>query len=302
MKRKLKRLLVRILEIIYRLSPASERIARIEQSLNRSGNGMQVLLSLHYKELLRQGAALPKFDDVEFRAFSQNGEDGILLYLFSLIATTNKRAVEICAGDGIQCNTANLIVNHGWNALLIDGDEGNVNCGGAFYKQCPDTMVWPPKFIHAWITAENVNSLVSDNGFTGDIDLLSLDMDGVDYWIWDALTVIKPRVVVLEYNNIWGPDVSVTVPYNPEFRTEYNQWGCDYSGASLAAFVKLGRKKGYRLVGCQRYGFNAFFVRSDINPEIFPEVPASSCFGHPFAQFSMSNRLSTVIDREWVKI
>ena len=151
---------------------------------------------LTYQNLLRQKQPLPSFEDIEFRAFSQNGEDGILLLIFSIIGMTNRRCVEVCAGDGIECNTANLIVNHGWLGLLFDGNQRNIARGQKFYKIGKSTNTWPPSLIHAWITAENINHLIEKEGFNGEIDLFSLDMDGVDYWIWKALHVINPRVVV----------------------------------------------------------------------------------------------------------
>jgi hypothetical protein len=245
---------------------------RVQQS-GGVDQGVQNLLALRYKEMLHHRLPLPRLADVEFRAFSQNGEDGILLYLFSLLGTTNKKCVEICAGDGIECNTANLIINHGWTGLLVDGNEANVDRGRRFYAECRDTFVRPPTFIQAWITAETINDLVAGHGFTGDIDLLSLDLDGVDYWVWQALDVVRPRVVVLEYQGVWGPEHAVTVPYRPDFQADFSRTPL-YCGASLAAFVKLGRQKGYRLVGSHRLGFNAFFVCDGVGEELFPEVPA----------------------------
>ncbi len=99
------------------------------------------------------------FDDAEFRNHSQNGEDAILWYIFSLIGTANKRCIEICASDGVQCNSANLIINRGWNGLLFDGDESLIRKGQEYYKTHPDTFIYPPRLCHAWITAENVNDL-----------------------------------------------------------------------------------------------------------------------------------------------
>jgi hypothetical protein len=262
----------------------------------------QIALSLLYKDRLAQGLPLAAFDDVEFRVFSQNGEDGILWYIFSLIGTTNKKSVEICAGNGTQCNTANLIVNHGWRGLLCDGDEEAVRQGKTFFGKCKDTSLWPPAFAHSWITVENVNDLIREYGFDGEIDLLSLDMDGVDYWIFKALTCINPRVIVLEYNNLWGPDRAVTVPYQPDFRAEYAEFGLSYGGASLAAFEKLASQKGYRLVGCQRYGYNAFFIRNGLAEDIFPGTPVSKCLDQPFAQLAQKNRLPNVINRPWVDV
>jgi len=289
----------------------------------RSNKATQVLLSMQYKKMLALNLPMPKFEDVEFRAYSQFGEDGILLYLFSVIGATNKKCVEICGGGGND-NTANLIINHGWNGLFFEGSESHIQRGRQFYARCADTKVWPPKLVQAWITAENVNSLIAKQGYSGEIDLLSLDMDGVDYWVWKAIECIRPRVVVVEYNNIWGPDESVTIPYRYDFIAENNNVSPlyyqkrrvvntfagkqiadrvdNYFGASLAAFVKLGQQKGYRLVGCERYGLNAFFVKSGVGEEVLPEVPLSACFTHPYVQYAMSVRKQKVIDREWVAV
>lgn len=302
MKKLAGNVLRKLLLVIDNNQPINRKIDVILANASHVSNVTQILLSLKYKELLYKRAPLPKFEDVEFRAFSQNGEDGILLYLFSLIGTTNRKAVEVCAGDGIECNTANLIVNHGWNALLFDGNEENIRRGQQFYSTCKTTRFWPPTLVNAWITAENINSLIVDNGFEGEIDLLSLDLDGMDYWIWKAINCINPRVVVLEYNSLWGSEHTVTVPYKADFGAEHNEFGVDYGGASLPAFVKLGREKGYRLVGCQFYGFNAFFVRSGIGEDIFPEIPASKCFEHPSAQYAIKERLPKVVDLEWTRV
>jgi hypothetical protein len=291
--------------------------------LRRSNKATQVLLSMQYKEMLSLHLPMPKFEDVEFRVYSGLGEDGILLYLFSVLGTTNKKCVEICGGGGYD-NTANLIINHGWNGLFFDGREKNIRKGQQFYAQCADTKIWPPKLMQAWITAENINGLLEKQGYTGEIDLLSLDMDGVDYWVWKAIERISPRVVVLEYNNALGPELSVTIPYNSSFVTETNSRPMllfhgrrvvntfvgkkiadridNYYGASLAAFTKLGKQKGYRLVGCERFGYNAFFVRSDIGEEILPEVTPTECFDHPFQQYASEVRRKTVANRDWVEV
>jgi hypothetical protein len=242
------------------------------------------------------------FKDVGFRVHSQYEEDGILLFIFSLIGTTNKKCIEICAGDGIECNTANLILNHRWIGLLCDGKEKNVIKAKEFYSKHPDTRYWPPTIAKEWITKDNVNKLIEGNGFTGEIDLLALDIDGVDYWLWKEITVISPRVVVLEFNSLWGPDVSVTVPYSDNFATEFTQYGSDYAGASLKAFVKLNREKGYRLVGTNAIATNAFFIRNDISCSWLPEIDTSDCFEHPRARFGMKQRLPGVKNKEWVEV
>ena len=236
---------------------------------------LQILLSAKYRELADRRIA-PTMEDIEFRTFSQNGEDGVLLYILSLIGTTNRKVVEICAADGIECNSANLIINHGWKGLLFDGDAANVERGRQLYAGLSDTFIRPPIIAQSWITAENVNDEIVRYGFRGEIDLLSIDVDGNDFWIWKAIECVQPRVVVLEYNGVWAADRAVTVPYDPNFRLDFSRVPF-YCGASLAAFVALGRQKGYRLVGCPRTQINAFFVRSDLGAELLPEVPASSC-------------------------
>jgi len=156
--------------------------------------------------------------------------------------------------------------------------------------------------VHAWITAENIDSLIGGNGFRGEVDLLSLDIDGIDYWLWNAIEVVSPRVVIAEVQAIWGSERSVTVPYSPDFRAGFfNGFGI-YSGASLPAFVKLAAKKGYRLVGCERYGFNAVFLRNDVGQREFPEVPARDCFNHPFAKWAYDELRPMVADKEWIEV
>lgn len=255
-----------------------QELRRIDETSTIS-KGMQLLLALKYKELLHENAPPLPFGDVEFRCFSQNGEDGILLYLFSLLGTVNKKAVDIGAGHGLVGNTANLIVNHGWRGLLLDGNEDNVRYGNAFYATCRDTCLRPPIFAQAWITVDNVNELITRHGYGGEIDLLSLDIDGMDYWIWQAIECAQPRVVVLEYNGVWGPDRAVTVPWQADFRLDFSRQPY-YGGASLAAFVKLARTKGYRLVGCERIGVNAFFLRAGVGESLFPEIPAAQGLEH----------------------
>jgi hypothetical protein len=140
-----------------------------------------------------------------------------------------------------------------------------------------------------------VNDIVSNAGISGPIDLLSLDIDGMDWWVWKALDVIQPQVIVCETHNPVPPDLAVTVPYDPKFAFD----SPDYRGASLAAMVKLGRDKGYRLIGAHRFGFNAFFMREGVGEAWFPEVTAESCLRDPFTLKSRAERWPRVKDRPW---
>lgn len=265
----------------------------------------QIQLQLTYRQIAAVGAKLPSLGDVGFKVFSQADEDGILLFIFSILGTTNKKCAEICAGHGMECNTANPIIHHGWTGLLVDGDPELVRQGKAFYQSHGATFICPPTFIASWITRDNVNDLLRTNGFEGEIDLLSLDIDGVDYWIWQALDVVQPRVVVVEYQDIIGPEKALTVPYADDFNA--NKYPTtdgmpNFCGASLAAFTKLARRKGYRLVGCNRYGFNAFFVRDGLGEKELPEIPVSECFKHPKVLWGMKHRWPLVKDLPWVEV
>jgi hypothetical protein len=260
----------------------------------------QLSLQMHYRALASTpGAQRPALTDVGFRQYSQCDEDGILLYLFSLIGTVNKTCVEICAADGLECNTTNLIINHGWWGHLFDGSDANVTRGRAFFSGHKDTFIHPPAFTQAWITAEGVNEVIERSGVSGRIDLLSLDLDGVDYWVWKAITIIDPVVVVCEVHNPVPPDVAVTVPYRQDFAVA--SFLDLFRGASLAAMVKLGAEKGYRLVGTNRYGFNAFFVKRGVGEALLPEVSAESCARDPYTRAQQA-RWPTVRDREWVHV
>jgi hypothetical protein len=156
--------------------------------------------------------------------------------------------------------------------------------------------------VNSWITRENVNELLKQNGVLGPVDLLSLDLDGVDYWIWEAIEVIRPRVVIAEVQCIWGALRAVTVPYSESFRAPVHDRFKVYCGASLPAFVKLARRKGYRLVGVERLGFNAVFIADGIGEEMLPEVDIAACVDRPFARWARSELLPKVADLEWVDV
>lgn len=264
----------------------------------------QRMLQFHYQSLLAQRLPLPKLSDAGFRVFSHADEDGILHYIFSLIGTTNKVCLEVAFTSPYGANTTNLIVNNGWNGILVCARESEVGSVERFFASHPDTHDYPPKVYQQWVTVENINETVEEglNDLylqTKDIDLFSLDIDGVDYWIWKALKVVEPRVVLVEYHNVLG-ERSITVPYNPDF----NRFNIhpDYMGASLPAFVKLAKEKGYRLVGCNRYGYNAFFIRNGVGEDTISEVSIQDCLRHPQALDAQKNRLPAVMSYEWEEI
>lgn len=206
----------------------------------------------HPKRLLRHG----------YKVYSQCDEDGIIEEIFRRIGTRSRTFVEFGVETGKECNTAKLLVE-GWKGLWLDGAASNVaKIRESLVDFFNDGRL---QVIESFITAENINGLIEQGGISGEIDLLSIDIDMNDYWVWKAIDVVKPRVVVIEYNATLRPPMSVVIPYDPT-----RLWnGSNYFGASLEALTRLGREKGYRLVGCNFGGANAFFVHESCAGDLF---------------------------------
>lgn len=204
-----------------------------------------------------------------YSVFSQFEEDGLILFILAVIGMKTELFIEIGSDDGLNSNCANLALNFGWPGLFIDANQRSVSRGQYFYKRYPNPFGDKPKFHAGKVTRENINSIVESSGYAGEIDVLSIDIDGNDYWIWDALSVVSPRVVIIETHIIYS-DKDLIVPYDAEyiFPGRHPQ----YHGASPIAMVRLGKKKGYRLIGANRLGFNFIFLRNDEGSDVLPEV------------------------------
>jgi hypothetical protein len=209
----------------------------------------------------------------EFKVTSQWGEDGIIEHLLRHVSIDRKIFVEFGVQDYQEANTRFLLVHHNWSGLVIDGDSENIA------KVRQDSVYWRfnLKSESAFVTRENINSIISRHGIIGDVGILSVDIDGNDYWVWEAIDCISPRIVIAEYNALFGPRAAVSVPYDEKFvrtRAHYSNlyWGC-----SLQALESLGRRKNYALVGCNSAGNNAFFVRNDVIGAL-PERKSSEAF------------------------
>lgn len=200
-------------------------------------------------------------DEVEFQVFSQRGEDGIIQYLINHIDIPNKIFVEFGVETYTESNTRFLLINNNWSGLVIDGSKNNIN----FIKK--DYIYWKYDItaVESFITKENINKIISEYTKVSDIGILSVDIDGNDYWIWKEIDCIKPRIVICEYNSAFGNDKKVTVPYKADFVRRKEHYSDLYFGASLAAFCELAEEKGYDFIGTTRAGVNAYFVRKDLS-------------------------------------
>jgi hypothetical protein len=236
-------------------------------------------LLLSYQRLVVAGDPLPSIHDSGFRVFSQFDEDGVILYLLAAGGMGTRRFVDLGAGDGVYAsNCANLALNLGFDGLFVEADAAKAEHARRFYEGHADTRERPPRVVQAFVTRENVNELVRGAGFEGDIDLLSIDVDGNDYWLWQALNCVSPRFVVVEAHTELGFEDYV-MPYEPGFDWRQAPAGMRI-GASPAAFQRLAGELGYRLVGSNLYGFNLCFARNDVGTETLPPVELDTLFRH----------------------
>ncbi len=200
-----------------------------------------------------------------FGILSQNGEDGLTWAIFQLAGVTNRRFVEI--GSGVNGgNSGFLAAEFGLTVLMVHAEQARTE--NLRVRFGPGVIA-----IARRITRENVNATVTEHGLTGEIDLFSLDIDGNDYWVWEALDACSPRLVIVEYNAWFGPDRAVVVPYAPKFRRRKTvEWR--YYGASLTALTRLAARKGYRLILTEPRGVNAYFLRTDVCPALQAQEPS----------------------------
>lgn len=245
--------------------------APITKQLDMQG---ELLCEMHLRELLRSEPYNhpQRLERHGFRSFSQNDEDGILQEIFRRIGAANRTFVEFGVQDGLQTNTR-LLLYQGWRGLWIEADRAAyARMLHAFDAEVAARQL---QVLNTFVTAESISGLI-DSARLGELDLLSIDIDGNDYWIWDAIQ-FKPRVVVIEYNAKFRPPTKWIMQYNPEHRWNYS----DYHGASLESLNALARQKGYSLVGCCLAGVNAFFVRDDLMQDHFESLEVADLYNPP---------------------
>ena len=212
--------------------------------------------------------ALTRIADAEFKVFSQFGDDGIIQYLIHLIGIPRDKQIFIEFGvqNYQESNTRFLLMNDNWRGLILDGDKANMD----YVIQSSDYWRHDLTAVAAFIDRDNVNDLFLQHGFSGEIGLLSVDIDGNDYWVWERIEAVNPIIVVAEYNSTFGAQLAVTIPYDPTFQRSRAHYSNLYWGASLKALCLLAKRKGYAFVGCNSAGNNAYFVRLDKLADITP--------------------------------
>ena len=234
------------------------------------------LLSKQHKELYKRtinGGGAVDIRDFEFSAYSQNGEDGILDLLIEILELDSPHSlysrafVEFGVQDYTESNTRYLLKKRNFIGLVMDGSAAHIES----IKK--DEIYWKHDLEArcAFITRENINALIKqwlDSRKLDNIALLSIDIDGVDYFVWEAIECVKPAIVVVEYNAIFGENLCVSVPYRADFERFSSHFSGLYFGASIKALIALGKAKGYVFIGADSSGTNVFFIHESLESKL----------------------------------
>lgn len=237
-----------------------EKIKSLIKEIKRTREDNEEIRLLIGTMLSRKHSSVKTFEESEFKVFSQFGDDGIIQYLIKNIKVSEDKFVEFGVEDYTESNTRFLLRYNNWKGLIIDGSLTHIE----FIKN--SSIYWRHDLtaVNSFITAENINQILEENGFGGKIGLLSVDIDGNDYWVWQAIHVTEADIVVAEYNSLFGADRSIVVPYKSNFVRSDAHYSYLYFGASLMALNDLAHQKGYAFVGCNQAGNNAYFVKREL--------------------------------------
>lgn len=223
------------------------------------------------EERMKNPKALENFG---YKVYSQNDEDGILHEIFRRIGTTTKEFIEFGVQNGLESN-GHLLLLDGWKGLWIEGSQKQ--CDEIKMRFRPVLLNGRLRVLNCFITKENIEELLAKNAFSMEPDLLSIDIDGNDWHVWNAIKKCNPRVVCIEYNAKMPPDMEWIMAYDAGHTWD----GSDWHGASLKSMELLGVQKGYQLVATNLRGVNAFFIRNDLINEHFMKEHTSEELYNP---------------------
>jgi len=265
------------------------------KKLYKQQNELKILSGL---SLLKTKINSENINDHELKIFSQFGEDGIIDFLVKKIDLKTKTFIEFGVEDYEESNTKFLLEAKNWKGLVFDSSQTFID----IIKK--KDFYWRNNFVavNAFITAESINDLIRKNFPHKEVALMSIDIDGNDYWVWKAIDTCKPAIIIIEYNARFGYEKSVTVPYKKDFDRILEHHSSIYFGASLMALYKLGKEKGYSLVGTNLNGNNSFFIRNDFikkNQNIKTFTP-EQCF-HINSFNELRDKKGNILDRNNLK-
>lgn len=277
----------KFIKFLKKISEIQERVYKIQEAIGRIES--RQIAEYESKDFLKS----------QFRVFSQWGEDGLLQYLVSNVKFCNNKFIEFGVEDYYESNTRFLLSNNNWSGLIIDGDLENIN------KIKKDPIYWSSnlKAVNQFITKDNINDIIKSNGFAGNIGILSIDIDGNDFWILKAIDIVRPDLIIIEYNSHFGCDFPLSVPYEENFVRSKKHYSNIYYGASIRALNELALQRGYYLIGSNDAGNNLFFLRKEIIGDIKPLSVEEAFKKSVFRESKNSNgKLSYLNYDERVKI
>ena len=234
-------------------------IQRNDGSVGVPLEGVKVLAAKALIEARKGCGTLGNLKEAEFHVFSQFGDDGIIQYLLQHVPIESESFVEFGVENYVESNTRFLLVNDNWSRLVLDANHEHIE-----YIRS-DPIYWRHELVakRAFIDESNINDLLTDAGMVGPLGILSIDIDGNDYWVWKAISVVQPAIVIVEYNAVFGKNHAITVPYNPQFQRTQAHSSNLFWGTSIKALCLLAERKGFAFVGCNSAGNNAYFVKND---------------------------------------
>lgn len=279
---RLKNRMMQLYRALLALGSMEKRLELIQESLGRIE--------------ARQVEQVTRLNDAEFRVFSQWGEDGIIQYLLGRLPGINKSFIEFGVEDYFQANTRFLVKNNYWRGLVIDGSRRNIE----LINRSELRWAHGIKARCEFITRDNINGIIRDEGFGGEIGVLSIDIDGNDYWVWEQISCVEPIIVVCEYNALFGPTADVSTIYRSDFIRSTEHYSQLLYGASISALTRLADEKGYHLVGSNSAGNNLFFVHQS-HSGAFEILDSADAYRFPTFRESIDEggRLSYL---EWVEM
>ncbi|QWD85569.1 hypothetical protein AOC19_01430 [Polynucleobacter asymbioticus] len=256
-------------KVIVKLKLALATILKIDERFDEVKINQGIILAT-----LNQNKSSKNLHEYEFKVFSQWGEDGIIQHLINSIEIKNKTFIEFGIEDFSESNCRFLLMKDDWKGFVIDGSTSNI-------KKLKSSYFYWKHHLHAvdaFITKENIESILATSGFEEDLGLLSIDLDGNDFFILEAINSYKPRILICEYNPIFGANRKIAIPYQPDFQRTTAHHSNLYWGASLAAMTYLAEMKGYTLVGTNSAGNNAFYIRNDLLNDRVALLTAESAY------------------------
>lgn len=238
-----------------KLKRAIITLFKIEEKLEELKINQGLLLSA-----LNENKKFGNLKDYEFKVFSQWGEDGIIQHLSKVVEIKNKTFIEFGVENFFESNCRFLLMKDNWSGFVIDGSIKAIQT----LKKSYFYWKYHINALADFVTKENINELLSKSGFDEDLGILSVDIDGNDYFVLQAIHVFKPRILICEYNAVFGATRKISIPYETNFDRTNKHHSNLYFGASLPAITYLANTKGYSLVGTNSAGVNAFYIRNDL--------------------------------------